>query len=221
MTAPRSPPPAAAAAGARRQPHRRHRPRRGDRHRRDPGVDRRPQLLQRRQHPRHPHRHERARLRRHRADARHPLRLARPLGALRGEPLEPDRRRPDGRQPGEHPARGARRARRGRGDRPGERADRHEAQGERLHRHPRYGPDHQGLPRHQLPGHERCGAARVPVHRRHRHRTGADLDASSCCWSRSLGALLPGAHAHRQPHVRRRRQRAGLPPLRASAPPRR
>ena len=50
-------------------------------------------------------------------------------------------------------------------------------QGERLHRDPRHGPDHQGLPRHQLPGHERFGAARVPVHRRHRRRTGADLDA--------------------------------------------
>ena len=96
----------------------------------------------------------------------------------------------DGRQPGEHPDRGAHRARRGRGHRLRERAHRHEAQGERVHRHPRHGPDHQGLPRHQLPGHERCGAARVPVHRRDRHRTGADLDASSCSSSRSLGAFF-------------------------------
>ena len=99
-------------------------------------------------------------------------------------------------------------------DRPRERAHRHEAQGERLHRDPRHGPDHQGLPRHQLPGHERRGAARVPVHRRHRRRTGADLDAHHARWSRVARRLLPRSHAHRQPHVRRRRQRAGRPPLR-------
>ena len=112
----------------------------------------------RRQHRQHAAALGRARHRRGRPDARHPRRLARPVGRVRDQPHSlvaaetMDGQRRD-MVPGD-----PRRARRRRRRRPRQRAADHQAAGQRVHRHARHRPDHQGLHRQRVrrPGRAAC-----------------------------------------------------------------
>ena len=184
----------------------------------DPHRARGPQLLQRRQHPLDPDPDQHPRLHRHRADAGHPGRQPRPLGAVRRQPDQRARRRaswPASRQ----------RGRRACSSRCGVAAVIGLANGlivsglerPRLHRHPRHRPDHQRLPRHQLPGQLRLRAALLPADRRHPGRPGPGLDPDHARLraGRDLDAATDPA---RPPPLRRGRQRRRWPGCPASAP---